>query len=82
MRDNILTFPKIINLSVKTRLDDDVKLSEVRIIPLGNGYNIEIVYKKNITEPLNRKNNVIGIDIGVDNTVAISNNVGEKPNSC
>ena len=59
------------NLSVKTRLDDDVKLSEVRIIPLGNGYNIEIIYKKNITEPLNKKHNVIGIDIGVDNTVAI-----------
>jgi putative transposase len=75
IRDGILKFPKIMNLSVKTRLNDDIKLMEVRIIPLSNGYNIEIVYKKEITEPLNRKHNIIG----VDNIVAISNNVGENP---
>ena len=35
-----------------TRVDDNVNLREVRIIPHGNGYNIEIVYKKEINGPL------------------------------
>ncbi len=77
--NGILKFPKIMNLYVKTRLNDDIKLSEVRIITLGNGYNIEIVYKKNIIEPLNKNKRIIGIDTGVDNIVAISNNTGLKP---
>ena len=77
--NGILKFPKIINISVKTRLNDDIKLMEVRIIPLGNGYNIEIVYKKNINKLLNRNKRIIGIDTGVDNIAAITNNTGLKP---
>ena len=79
IRDGILKFPKIINLYVKTRLDENTKLMEVRLIPLGNGYNIEIVYKKNINELLNRNKRIIGIDTGVDNIAAITNNTGLKP---
>ena len=72
-------FPKMINLEVKTRVDDNVNLREVRIIPHGNGYNIEIVYKKEINGPLIRNNNIMGIDVGVDNIVSISNNTGLNP---
>jgi len=79
IRDGILKFPKIMNLYVKTRLNDDIKLMEVRIIPLGNGYNIEIVYKKEIKDPLNINKRIIGIDLGVDNIAAITNNTGLKP---
>ena len=38
----ILKFPKIMDLEMETRLDN-VDLREVRIIPLGVGYNVEIV---------------------------------------
>jgi len=42
IEDGILKFPKIMDLEVETRLDD-VNLREVRIIPQGVGYLIEIV---------------------------------------
>ncbi|WP_290704799.1 RNA-guided endonuclease TnpB family protein, partial [Ferroplasma sp. Type II] len=79
IENGILHFPKMINLEVKTRVDDNVNLREVRIIPHGNGYNIEIVYKKEINGPLIRNNNIMGIDVGVDNIVSISNNTGLNP---
>ena len=44
----ILKFPKIMNLEVETRLDD-INLREVRLIPLGLGYNVEIAYSKDNT---------------------------------
>ena len=40
--NKVLKFPRIMNLEVETRLDD-VNLREVRIIPQGVGYLIEIV---------------------------------------
>ena len=45
IKDGILKFPKIMNLEVKTRLEN-VDIREVRIIPEGSGYNVEIVYAK------------------------------------
>ncbi len=87
---NLLTFPpdlrkilKIDSLSVDpifTRLSDLIDLRHVRIIPLYIGYKIEIVYKKVISEKLEKliekfkdvsKYRFMGIDIGVNNTMAI-----------
>lgn len=93
IKDGFLIFPKKLkelnNKKIKTRLDDETNLREVRIIPKGNlggdikknkiGYTIEIVY--NIEEhqlDLNR-DRVIGIDFGLRNIVTISNNIGEQP---
>ncbi|PYB67441.1 transposase, partial [Thermoplasma sp. Kam2015] len=76
--NGILKFPKIMDLEVKTRLDD-VDLREVRIIPLGIGYDVEIVYSKEISDvsELSPKR-ILGIDIGVRNIVTIGNNISEK----
>ncbi|PYB69128.1 transposase [Thermoplasma sp. Kam2015] len=76
--NGILKFPKIMDLEVKTRLDD-VDLREVQIIPLGIGYNVEIVYSKEISDvsELSPKR-ILGIDIGVMNIVTIGNNISEK----
>ena len=76
--NKILKFPKIMNLEVETRLDN-VDLREVRIIPLGVGYNVEIVYAKEIdnVSDLNPKR-ILGIDIGVRNIITIGNNISEK----
>ncbi|WP_201796964.1 IS200/IS605 family accessory protein TnpB-related protein, partial [Thermoplasma sp. Kam2015] len=66
------------DLEVKTRLDD-VDLREVQIIPLGIGYDVEIVYSKEISDvsELSPKR-ILGIDIGVRNIVTIGNNISEK----
>jgi putative transposase len=65
---------------VLTRLSSYADLRHVRIIPLYIGYKIEIVYTKVISEKLERaierfkdvsKDRLMGIDIGVNNTMAI-----------
>lgn len=80
IRDGYLIFPKKLNiLKIKTRLDEETNIREVRIIPKGGKYVIDIVYK--IDEPqldLN-KDRIIGIDFGLRNIVTISNNIGYKP---
>ncbi len=52
------------------------------------GYKIEIVYKKVISETLKTKiekfmllsqNRIMGIDLGVNNIMAIVNNIGNHP---
>ena len=87
---NLLTFPsdlrkilKIDNLNVDpifTRLSNLIDMRQVRIIPLYIGYKIEIIYKKVISEKLQKfierfkdvsKDRLMGIDIGVNNTMAI-----------
>jgi len=79
IENGILKFPKIMNLEVKTGLDDDIDLREVRIIPLNTGYNIEIVYAIDIKD-INflKSERILGIDIGVTNLVTIGNNLSEK----
>jgi putative transposase len=46
LKDYILLFPKKAGFNTKTRLPDTTDLREVRIIPRGVGYVVEIVYKK------------------------------------
>ena len=74
----ILKFPKIMDLEVRTRLDN-VDLREVRIIPNGAGYNAEIVYSKEISDISDiSPKRILGIDIGVRNIITIGNNISEK----
>jgi IS605 OrfB family transposase len=80
IQDGYLLFPKMAGINpIKTRLGDDTKLKEVRIIPKGVGYVCEIVHEKNV-ESLNlNPNNVVGLDLGVRNIVTMANNIGEQP---
>lgn len=86
IKDGFIIFPKKIKdkdgnkLVVKTRLDDETNLREVRIIPKGGKqYVIEIVYQIEEHQLDLNKDNAIGIDFGLRNIVTISNNVGRKP---
>jgi putative transposase len=79
--DRSLKFPRLLGLEVKTRLDKETNLREVRIIPKGIGYIVEIVYEKEVNpeeEDLD-ENRIAGIDLGVRNLVTVGNNIGEKP---
>ena len=49
IHDGILRFPEIMETEVKTGLND-VNMREVRIIPQGSGYTVEIVYLKEIAD--------------------------------
>ena len=79
MESGILRFPRIIDVKVKTRLDN-VNLREVRIVPQGVGYTVEIVYEKNIPDPIGISTaRALAIDIGVNNLVTIVNSIGVQP---
>nr|MDA8143095.1 transposase [Thermoplasmatales archaeon] len=77
MENGILKFPKIMELDVRTRLNG-VNLREVRIVPQGTGYTVEIVYEKEISGivDMNPKR-IMGIDIGVRNIVTIGDSISE-----
>jgi len=73
----VLKFPKIMNLEVKTRLED-VNLREVRIIPQGVGYVIEIVHEKEVSDVEKAKPaRIMGIDIGVRNIVTVGDSISK-----
>jgi putative transposase len=78
IKDGYLYFPKKTKLRpVKTRIQN--KLHQVRIIPKGIYYVLEIVYHKE-PENLNLdKDRVIGIDLGLNNIITMVNNAGQPP---
>ncbi len=79
LKDNFLIFPKKVGFTLKTRLPDKTNIREVRIIPKGVGYVVEIVYKKKINPKPLKKYNIIAIDLGVRNLITTVNNNGLKP---
>ena len=77
MENGILKFPKIVDMEVKTRLNG-VNLREVRIVPQGTGYTVEIVYEKEIRDlTAENPHGIMGIDIGVRNIVTIGDSISE-----
>jgi len=78
IKDRFLYFPKRINLEpIKTRIKK--KLNEVRIIPLGGFYKIEIVYEKEEKDLRLNKKHILSIDLGLNNLITAVNNNGCKP---
>ena len=81
--DGYLKFPKKLNIlnqkKIKSRLDDETNLREVRIIPKGDKYVIEIVYQIEEHQLDLNKDRIIGIDFGLRNIVTVANNIGEQP---
>ena len=78
IKNGYLHFPEKVNLSpIKTRIRN--QLHQVRIIPKGLFYNLEIIYSKEIDNLNLNKDRFIGIDLGISNIVTIVNNVGLKP---
>ena len=79
IRNCMLIFPHKVDLSIKTRFSS-LEIREVRIVPKGTAYNIEIVYTKIIKPPVSESgsNRVLGIDLGVRNLVTIANSVSSE----
>lgn len=78
--DNYLIFPKSLGIDkIKTRLEDDTKINEARIIPKGTGYVLEIVYERSVEPERLSNERIAGIDFGLRNIITMANNIGEQP---
>ena len=75
--DGYLHFPTKCELKpVKTRIK---KFQQVRIIPLGDKYKIEIIHEKEAKDLGLNKDAVVSIDLGLNNLITAVNNKGLKP---
>lgn len=52
---------------------------QVRFIPRGSCYVMEIVYETEISDVKTESNRIVSIDLGVDNLVTMTNNIGLNP---
>lgn len=78
IKDGIIKFPKCFHgYKLTTHVTD--KLQQIRIKPMNNQYVIEVVYQKEIVDSNQEINNVVGIDLGLNNFVTITNNLGLTP---
>ncbi len=64
-------FPKI-----KTDIEN---VKGVRIVPFADRYNIELIYDYEPTDLHLNPNNAIGIDLGLENVITASDNIGGNP---
>ena len=56
------------------------RLLQVRFVPRGNDYVMEVVTEVEIEDrPKRETSRIIGMDLGVNNFVTITNNIGEQP---
>lgn len=55
------------------------RLISVRFVPNGSIYIMEIVYEVEVETDLKEPTNIVGIDLGVDNFVTMTNNIGKQP---
>lgn len=55
------------------------RLIQVRFIPRGCVYVMEIVYEIEVPNTMITNNRIIGIDLGVNNLITASNNIGKEP---
>ena len=76
IKDGYITFPKSFdNFKLQPKVDI---IKQVRVIPKGNYYQIEVIYNK-IGKHLKEDNNkYLSVDIGVNNLAAITNNFNGK----
>jgi putative transposase len=78
IKNGYLRFPKRVELKpIKTRIT--TPLHQVRIVPKGLYYVLEIIYEKEAIDLMLNKNRVIGIDLGLNNLLTIVNNTGLPP---
>nr|WP_232380892.1 transposase [Paenibacillus tianjinensis] len=65
------------NFKIPTKVTD--KLMQIRFVPRGSHYTMEIVYEIDIPLANIESNRIASIDLGIDNFATVSNNTGNKP---
>ena len=80
LRDGlVLLTNKLIHQGFPMVKTDLVSIKGVRIVPVGDRYNIELIYEQEIINLGLDKNQCIGVDLGLINLVTTSNNIGLQP---
>ena len=75
IKANYLLFPEKVAISpIKTRIEN--QLHQVRLVPKGLYYVVEIIYKKDVKNLKVDKTRILGIDLGLANIVTMVNNAG------
>jgi len=78
IKANYLLFPEKVAISpIKTRIEN--QLHQVRLVPKGLCYVVEIIYKKDVKNLKVDKTRILGIDLGLANIVTMVNNAGLQP---
>jgi len=70
---------KVLNNHFITKIQDNCKVLQCRFIPTGSNYTMEVVYEIEVSEQPEHSERIISIDLGIQNFVTITNNVGLKP---
>lgn len=68
-----------LNHIFKTQIPDTAKLMQIRFVPRGIYYVMEICYQMEVPNCMEGFEKVASIDIGVENFITMVNNIGEKP---
>lgn len=68
---------RILNNTFKTKSQG--RPIQVRFIPKGNLYVMELIYEIEVPEPITDSNRIIGVDIGVNNLATVGNNARLQP---
>lgn len=55
------------------------QFKQLRIVPYGSCYKIEIVYEVEVPDTKETNNKYLAIDLGVDNLATLTNNIGLRP---
>ena len=77
-KDNYIQFPKTKFKLFLGELKID-KIVEVKIKPYNKYYEICITYEQEDLKHVKKNENYIGIDLGVNNFITVSNNIGKRP---
>lgn len=72
-KDGSINISKTVKIPVFTKV---TKLQEVRLIPSNNHIKVEIVYRKEVDDKGLNKDNALGIDLGLNNLMAVTSNEG------
>ena len=78
LRDGYIQFPKTKFKIFLGKLKID-RIIEVKIKPYHKYYEICITYEQEDLERVKKNENYIGIDLGVNNFITVSNNIGKRP---
>ena len=72
-KDGSINISKTVKIPVFTKV---TKIQEVRLIPSNNHIKVEIVYRKEVDDKGLNKDNVLGVDLGLNNLMAVTSNEG------
>jgi putative transposase len=78
IKEGYLYFPEKVAISpIKMRIKN--QLHQIRLVPKGLYYVVEIIYKKDVKNLKLDKKRILGIDLGLVNIVTMVNNAGLQP---